>query len=120
MLNNILVFILNFVKDLFNLFASVIFAPIMNATTLIFPDFNDFFVTLNLWINEYMFKGLSFAREVFFNITGYPRSLFNLLLLLLTLRLTFMLSFFGVRFFFNMYRLIRSGTTASSTISKLR
>lgn len=109
MLNTILQTIINVIffllRWVFNLILLPL-KPIMN----IFPFFGQEFIDTTMqFMEDYIFKPITFAKQVFINLTGFPQ-------ILLTISANFALtlvSFYAtlriLKFVKNIYSLIRSG-----------
>lgn len=78
--NGLLQFLVTACLKLITLISSLVFLPVYTTMTAFIPDFNNYLTTINTFINDYILKGVAFFREVMFNVTGYPRPLFNFLI----------------------------------------
>lgn len=58
-------------------FFNIFLLPILPIINL-FPQFSDFLQTALNFIDQYLFRSIAFGREVFFNMTGFPRGLINM------------------------------------------
>lgn len=107
MLNNILSAILKFFFWVIGLLAEIITAPVFNLVKALFPPLSDYHTAFATYTINYVLKGLAFAREIFLNVTGFPRPLFHLLINLYLARLTFHLLSIPVKFIINTIRMVR-------------
>lgn len=92
MFNGLLTFLTTAWFKLITLISSLIFLPVYTTMTAFIPDFNNYLTTINNFLNDYILKGVAFFREVMFNITGFPRPLFNFLLAFLAFKFGLMLT----------------------------
>ena len=104
MINNLLTSLLKFIFYVFNLIVTSITLPIFYLVSSLFPDLSSYINSFNYFCTNYLFKGLAFAREVFLNVTGFPRPLFHLLVNLFLLRVSFHLLRIPIQFIINTYR----------------
>lgn len=78
--------------------------PIARFVVTVMPDtFDHFDTSINAFFTQHLIPGLAFAREVFFNVTGYPRVLFAALILVFTGKLALRIGFIAFRFFIKIY-----------------
>lgn len=99
-------FFLNFCNEL-------IIMPFYRWLISIFPDLSSFFDTVDGFVNDYIFKGLAFFREVFLNCTGYPRVLLYILCVFLGYKVYFKIASIAVKFVLNGWALIQRGQTST-------
>lgn len=107
MLNSIFSAILKVILYIAGFISSVIVSPIFALVELIFPDFTPFMADFNTYVSDYVLRGIAFAREVFLNVTGFPRPLFHLIVTLYLAKLTFHLASIPIKFIINIYRALR-------------
>lgn len=107
MINAILNLILKLILWVAGLIYSVITVPILALVNTIFPDFSVFLSDFQLYVTDYLFKGLAFAREVFLSITGFPRPLLTLLVTIFLGKFAFHFAVLPIKFIINIYRSIR-------------
>lgn len=72
-----------FLNALFNImvwFVDLLTTPFIKVLTNLFPDVAIYLNDFNSFLNDYVFRGLAFSREIFLNMTGFPRPLFTLLI----------------------------------------
>lgn len=116
MLNAILNEILKLFFIMIGFIANLIISPIMLLLSALFPTFDQSFITsFYSFVDNYIFDGISFAREVFFNVTGYPRLLFNALVTLFIARVTFYFYSIPIKFVLNIWRLLKGSHSSSSS-----
>lgn len=110
-MNNIFSGLIDFILDLFlkvlSFINGLIFAPVHAIIMQFVPNIDSYFSDVYLFINNYMLKGVAFAREVFFNLTGFPRGLFDFLMAFLLFKFTFMILKWGLQRLANAYYLVR-------------
>lgn len=99
----IIFFVLRFIMNLF-------LAPLTIILNR-FPTFTNFLEDAINFLDNTLIKGVAFAREVFFNLTGFPQTLF-------TISLDFFMTFISligilrmVKFIKNAWSLFRGGKT---------
>lgn len=109
MINALVSAFLKLVLYIFGLIASLITAPVFALLSAVFPDFSSFLSDFNYFISYYVVKGIAFAREVFLNVSGYPRALLQLLITLYMARLTFHLLSIPIKFIINTYKFYKGG-----------
>lgn len=85
---------------------SIFTAPILALVSLVFPNLDSYISTFNVFLNTYILPGVAFAREVFLNVTGYPRALLSTLAFILLAKLTFHISIIPLRFLYNVIRFL--------------
>lgn len=108
MFNTIIQFLLNLLIKFSALLMSIFTAPILALVSVIFPNLDIYISTFNVYLNNYVLPGVAFAREVFLNVTGYPRSLLSTLAFIFLAKLTFKISIIPLRFLYNILRLLIS------------
>lgn len=109
MLNKIVLILLKIVAWIISTIVNLIFLPLFSVLKVLFPDFSNFLSTATGFMNDYLFDGLAFAREVFFNVTHFPREI-------ISLTVTFIMGFFlfqvaqrGFMFVLNLWKALRKG-----------
>lgn len=107
MINNILNAIIQFILNVLGFLAGLIIKPITALIITIFPDMGTYADNVIDFLNDYAFKGLSFARECFFNLTGADRNIFALFINLFFLRITIKYSLQAFYFIKNMWALYK-------------
>lgn len=113
MINSLIEGILQLFITISTWIVGIILLPIYSLVSIFFPNFNEYLYYFNLFLNDYAFKGIAFAREVFFNVTGYPRPLLNLIVTFFVARVVFRLTLQVFRFLINMYRILRGNSPES-------
>lgn len=93
--------------------------PVYLVLQTAFPDATDYLNNVSTFLSNYLFKGIAFAREVFFNITGFPRPLFYILIAIIGFRLGFMVTKIAIRFIINGWGWIRAGRASLQTYKEL-
>lgn len=107
MLNSILSAILKFLFWFIGFIAEIITSPIFNLVKSLFPPLAEYHTAFATYTINYVLKGLAFAREIFLNVTGFPRPFFHLLINLFLARLTFHLLSIPVKFIINTIQMVR-------------
>lgn len=87
LLQTITKFLLSIVLFVSNLFIT----PLYWILGQILPDFSTFIETAGDFFDTYIVTGLAFAKELFFNLTGFPRALVSAIVLYYTGLYTFKL-----------------------------
>lgn len=87
--------------------SNLIFYPVYEILVRFVPDINNYLQLVEDFITDYVVKGTAFVREVLFNVTGYPRALFNFLITFLILKFSLMIVKWGFQFFLNAYYIFR-------------
>lgn len=111
MLHAIVQFLVSGILNVIAFVVSILFYPIYKILSIIFPDINTFWVDGLAWFNTNVISYIAFIREVFFNITGFPRVLFNAFIGYLVAKLIYHVVFTAGNFIINAYSLIKRGTT---------
>lgn len=117
MLNKILQLILKFVFWLAGIISSVILFPIYSLLSSLMEDFPDYTSNFYFFLDNRILPIIPFCREVFYNITGLPRDLFNALVTLFLARLGLHFIILAFKFLIKIYYLIR-GSNVSVSSSK--
>lgn len=107
MLTNLFNGLINLILSVLGFIAGIIIKPITALIFAIFPDMTEYTQTVIDFLNNYAFKGLAFAREVFFNTTGASRTIFALFINLFFLRITIKYTLQAYYFIKNMWALYR-------------
>lgn len=102
----LLSFFLNIIFTLSKYVIDFVAIPFMLAVTPLFPNLGSYLDNFNQFCNDYIFKGLIFAREVFLNVTGYPRSLFYALITFFLGKLTLHLFIIAFKFIRNIIKIV--------------
>lgn len=104
----------NFTTALFSLvlkvsawLMSALTYPLLRLAQGFIPDMSGLLISFNSYINDHLIPGIAFAREVFFNVTHFPRSLFYALILIYYSKLVFHISIIPIKFIFNTFRLLQ-------------
>lgn len=108
MVQQFLQVIIEFILFLSSLIVRIVTLPIYGLISVLIPDFSNF----ETMFNQYTYKilnGLAFAREVFLNVTGFPRPLLQLLITLFIGKLTFHIASIPIRFIINTYKTLKGG-----------
>lgn len=113
---NLLNGIIQFVIQLLGWIAGLIVKPVINIVMSVFPDLGDQVDTINTFLNDYMFKGMAFVREVFFNISGANRQIFYWFITLFFARIAIKYGLQAFYFIRNMWRLFKTGETKGEMV----
>lgn len=114
MLNAIANVLLQIVLWISSAVVSIISYPIYTALYPFIPDLNSHLANFNTYINDYVVRGLAFSREVFFNVTGYPRPLFYALVTFFLFKLAFRMTVLIFVFIMNIYLVIRGSKSSNA------
>lgn len=109
MFNTLLQFIINIILTVVKVFLNIILLPITLLVNGLFPGVGDFIHYLYDFLDQYLFDGLRFGREVILNITGLNRNLVGIAFLIPLTYLTFNLANMSVRFIVSVYRMWKTG-----------
>lgn len=71
--------LLNLVFYIIELIANIILSPIINLFNTVFPDLSGYVAGITHFLNTYLFPYMRFVKNAFMNITGFPQTMFNLL-----------------------------------------
>jgi hypothetical protein len=82
MINVLFKAIFNLFFQLARAFVFVFTIPLYGFLEPLFPNLDNYMLAFNDFLEDYVFHGLAFAREVFINVTCMPRELFTLLVTL--------------------------------------
>ena len=109
MFNALVSVIFKFIVWLAKILIDIILLPITLLLNDLFPDLSSYMTQINTFITDYWFNGLAFIREVFFNVTGFPRDLIGITITLILGFYTFKTSFRAFQFLLNAIKFIRKG-----------
>lgn len=106
----------NIINTLFDVFFSIarglneiFLSPIIEKILDSLPNLNSFLESFNLFLINYVFKGILFIKEVFLNITGLPRQLWTNFIGCLFLLISACLACVPLLFIANGIRTIKKG-----------
>ena len=94
MLESILETLIKLILYIASFVMNLIITPILflAGQSGIFPDLTNYLSDFSYFIDHYLVRGLAFSREVFLNVTGYPRELFHAVVLVFVGKLAFHLA----------------------------
>ena len=115
MLNAVANFLIKIIIWISGLLISVIVFPIYLILRPFLPELPTQLATFSTYLSDHVFRGLAFAREVFFNVTGYPRALFYALITFYLFKLGARLSLLVFQFIIKLYYIIRGSSSSSSS-----
>lgn len=115
MINNILNGIIQLILNVLGFLAGLILKPITAVVMAIFPNLDKYVDIVIEFLNNYAFKGLAFARECFFNVTGASREIFAVFIGLFFLRITIKYSLQAFYFIKNIWSLYHGEDTKGET-----
>lgn len=101
--------IIRLVFYVISLISNVIFVPIYAAVQVFIPDLHEFMGIFYTFFNEYLLRGVAFAKGVIINVTHIPVPLFNTLITLYLLKITTKAIRRMYKFIINMYGLFKGG-----------
>lgn len=104
MLSSIVSFLLSLISRLVAIFYDIFFAPVYALMVLVFPDMTIYENLAVSFLVNRIAPGICFAREVFLNVTGYPRSLLYTLVLIYTAKISYHLAILPVKFFVHLVK----------------
>lgn len=104
MLNSIVKVFFDIVFSIFGAIVEVVTKPIWLLLSALIPDLHDFQSIFNSYVTDYLLPGVAYAREVFFNVTHFPRSLYTILVSLFLARITFHFTSSVIKFIVNTYK----------------
>lgn len=111
MINGIVQFLVSGILNVVAFIVSILFYPIYKLLSIIFPNIDAFWVDGLSWFNTNVISYIAFIREVFFNLTGFPRLLFNAFIGYLIAKLFYHVIFTAGNFIINAYSLLKRGTS---------
>lgn len=114
MFNQIANFFIKIIIWLSSLIISTITLPIYNILRPFLPNLPEQLDIFSTYLTDYVFRGLAFAREVFFNTTGYPRELFYALLTFYLFKLGLRVTLLVFNFIIKLYYIIRGNPVSTS------
>lgn len=106
MLDGLLNLILSIFFWLASLVTSIFTAPILGITKVIWPNLDSYLSTTVTFWNR-LLTGVGFAKEVFLNVTGFPRALLNLIITYFFARFSLTATKRAFKFIANVYYFIR-------------
>lgn len=104
--HNLLKFILDILFYIASIVLNIIAIPFMTALSPLIPNLSTYLGTFNTFCDTYLFRGLAFCREVFLNVTGYPRALFYVLITFFLAKLSLHLFIVAFKFLRNIIRIV--------------
>lgn len=107
MINSIVSGLLKVILYILGFISSAITAPVFALVELLFPDFTQFTADFNYYVVNHVLRGLVFAKEVFLNVTGFPRALLGIIVTIYVGKLTFYIASIPIKFLINIYRAFR-------------
>lgn len=113
MLTSLFNFIIKIFFWICGLLGSIIIYPIQLLIVTIFPSIGELISTTLTFFNNQFFPFLSFAKEMFLDLTCLPRPIFSILLTFLLTKWAIAPAIRSLIFVINMYRLMRGGMTIS-------
>lgn len=114
MFNQIANFFIKIIIWLSSLIVSIITLPIYNLLRPFLPNLPTQLAVFSDFLTNHVFRGLAFAREVFFNTTGYPRELFYALLTFFLFKLGIRVTLLVFNFVIKLYYIIRGSSVNTS------
>ena len=106
MLESFLKMVIESMFYIITLLSSMIISPLLKLFTGMFPDFSLWLSTvLDFWTS--LLNGVNFAKEVFLNITGFPRVFFYGLIAIYWWKFLAMGIKRTYKFLLNMYYMLR-------------
>lgn len=109
MINKLLSLLINVVLSVITTILNVVLLPITALINTLFPGVSSYIGQFNTLLNDYLFNGLRFAREVILNITGVNRNLIGIAVMIPLTYLLFSIANAGVRFIVSIYRIYKTG-----------
>lgn len=105
MFNTVVSFILQMILKFASLLMSIFTYPIIALASLVIPDLSTYVSTFNSFVTLHLVPAIAWAREIFINVTGYPRSLLHTLAIIYLAKLTFHVSIIPIKFIYNVIRM---------------
>lgn len=99
-LNTVFTFILNALIGLANIIVEAFIGPLLELIEFIFPSLDNAEEVFSNFLSTYAIPGITFARELFLNITGYPRELLSMLALIFVAKITYHITIIPIKFIF--------------------
>lgn len=109
MINKLLSLIINILLTIITTILNVILLPITLLIKGLFPGVTNYIGSFNTLLNDYLFDGLRFAREVLFNLSGINRNLVGLAVSIPLAYFTFNLANASIKFLISIYRIYKTG-----------
>lgn len=109
MFNTFLSFIIKIILQVVKVILDVILSPITLLIKGLFPGVDSYIDTFFDLLNDYLFNGLRFAREVLINMTGLNRNLIGIIFALPLAYFTFGLFNAGIKFIVSIFRIWKTG-----------
>lgn len=97
-LNSVFTFILDVLINLANFVVNLFLIPILAVINVIFPSMTQSDFIFTNFLNQFIIPGVTFARELFLNITGYPRELLSMLALIFIAKITYHITIIPIKF----------------------
>ena len=111
MFNGLIAFLIDIFLKFISTCSTIVFLPIFLTLEAFVPDFTDYLIIIDDFINNYIIKGVAFFREVMFNVTGFPRALFNVLIGYLVFKLGLMIVKQVIKMVVNAYFFVRGSSS---------
>lgn len=107
--------IFNFIIKIFfwlcGLVGSIVIYPIQLIIVTLFPTIGDFIVVTLNFFNTQLFPFVSFAKELFLDVSNLPRPLFSILVTFILARWAIAPAVKSIILIINTYRLLKGGMT---------
>lgn len=117
MINSIVSTIFTLIFKVLAFIGNLILLPITliingtDGTNGLFPNVSSYLETFQDFFNDYVFTGLAFIREVFFNLTHFPRALFSIGVGFILTLFSVRIGLYVIRFVINIWKFFRKGDT---------
>lgn len=109
MFNTLLQFIIKIVLQVVKVILDVILLPITLLINGLFPNISSYIHYFYELLDDYLFTGLRFAREVILNMTGLNRNLVGVLFAIPLTYFTFGIVNAGIKFIVSIFRIWKTG-----------
>lgn len=116
LIENVLQFIIDIYVKILGTIGDFVVMPLITAVINKIPNVAEYLTYFTTFVAR-IFNGVAFAKEVFFNVTGYPRALYFALVTFFFFKLSNMVLIRARRFVFNIYYLLRGSRSAVKVIN---
>lgn len=90
---------------------NIITSPFLNFIKDRIPSFDSYVVTVQSFINQYIFKGLQFSKMFFVNLTSINHGIFNIFIVSIGIFIAFTFLTYAIKLFYNIWLIVTGGKT---------
>ena len=99
--------LLRFLMFLLKTLSNIFIAPIMALIEVFIPSVTQFVTVCQTFLNNYVFTGAGFVKQVFVNCTGVSQTILIALFTYLTAKVTLYIGMLAVKLAMKVWRLVK-------------